>query len=89
MGICRDRPGDLAQMCIHSGRVRMRHDQRSSLGAFGTNRAEDIARRITCITRRTRPGSPFGPYTCQRPLLTHTSFVLKPNLQWFAAGRFG
>ncbi len=44
---------------------------------------------ITCITRRTRPGSPFGPYTCQRPLLTHTGFVLKPNLQWFAAGRFG
>src|ERR1017187_4156274 len=72
---------DLLQMLVHRLGVGGGHDDSGPYLPIRADRAEQVDRIVTIVPYRRRPRADRRPLVGDPSLLTHSGFILKPNLQ--------
>jgi hypothetical protein len=70
---------DFGKVCLHGGRVAIRHDETGSFALRRTDGAENVSPFRALIVRRTRTSSAPCPSACDFVLLSDPGFVLEPD----------
>ena len=80
VGLGMDLLTEVGQMNVHHVRVGRGHDPSVAFACGWTNSGEQICPFISCLANTARPSASVGPHPAVGPLLTKTSFIVKPKV---------